>query len=83
MSAAIERLVETAEQLGLKSTQGEWSEAFVYWFNDPMPAEVLAAGEVEPTLEYLDVAKTPHLPAHRGFIDRADNTAVTFDASLS
>ena len=78
MSVAIQSLVSLANEAGLTSTDGSWSKAFVYWFDAPMPLEVRVAGLDEASIEHFDIEQTPHMPAGEGFIDHADQTAITF-----
>lgn len=79
MSAAIARLLKLASQAGLKSDDGQWSEAFVHWFPAPMPMAVREAGRSDAELEYFITKATPHTIENEGFIDRRDKVAVTFE----
>jgi hypothetical protein len=78
MSNAVLKLVHLAQESGLSSRDGEWSEAFVYWFDALMPEGVRSAGSAEPSLDYFDSEGTPHTPAGEGFIDRGATTAISF-----
>jgi hypothetical protein len=78
VSQGILKLVHLARDAGLHSEDGEWSKAFVYWFDNFMPDEVRAAGSADASLGYFDSDGTPHNPAGEGFIDRDANTAISF-----
>ncbi|WP_395612579.1 hypothetical protein [Allosphingosinicella sp.] len=78
MTGAVLKLVHMARESGLSSEDGEWSEAFVYWFDALMPENVRAAGNADPSVDYFDSEGTPHNPAGEGFIDRGAKTAISF-----
>ena len=83
MSEAIGRLVKLAVQSGLKSDNGQWSEAFVHWFPAPMPIAVRVAGRSDTGLEYFITDGIPHTPENEGFIDRSEKIAITFETGPS
>ncbi len=78
MSEAILKLVGLARGSDLEPQEGEWTKAFVYWFDALMPDDVRAAGGADPTLDYFDSEGTPHNPAGEGFIDRDAKIAISF-----
>jgi len=82
MSAGIAALVRLARQTGMTSSDGAWSEAYVYWFDRPMPDGVRRAGTANPALDYHSAARTPHTPAHEGFLDRDRKVAITFETDV-
>jgi hypothetical protein len=78
MSSAILKLVALAKDDDFEPREGEWSEAFVYWFDALMPEGVRATGDADPTLAYFESEGTPHTPSGEGFIDRDAKTAISF-----
>jgi hypothetical protein len=82
-SVAIDRLVALAQQSGLTASADQWSEAFVFWFANPMPEEVLVAGKADPALRFFEESATPHMPANIGFFDHAEKIAVSFETRAS
>ena len=78
MSGPVLKLVALAQRRDLVADEGQWSEAFVYWFDALMPPEIREVGSADETLEYFSSDATPHNPAGEGFIDRAAKTAISF-----
>ena len=78
MSEAIGRLVNLAKASGLEGEEGEWSKAYVYWFDGLMPDEVRSAGNADSSLEYISSDDSPHNPPDEGFIDRTAGKAISF-----
>ncbi|MBP6363143.1 MAG: hypothetical protein KA233_04210 [Novosphingobium sp.] len=82
MSAAISRLTAIAASAGLKSEDGQWSKAFVHWYDCPMPEDIRQAGEANPHLTYIETDATPHTPATEGFKDNEHPIAISFLRAL-
>jgi hypothetical protein len=78
MSEIIQQLVTKVRAHDLTAEPGQWSDAFVYWVDALMPADVRDFANSQPTLEYFCTDGTPHTPAGEGFIDRTTSTAVSF-----
>jgi len=78
MSGPVPQLVALAQRRDLVAEEGQWSEAFVYWFDALMPPDVREVGSADQALEYFSSDGTPHNPAGEGFVDRAAKTAISF-----
>ncbi len=78
MSDGIGKLVAMTNAHGFVADEGEWSKAFVYWFDALMPSDVRGAGASDRSLEHFNSDGTPHQPAGEGFIDRETNIAISF-----
>ncbi len=79
MSASINKLVALAEKHGFKGELTIWSEADVWWFEEPMPDDVRLAGTADPAVDYYEQMPSPQFRGDAGFIDGAAKTAISFD----